>query len=231
MNNVVGLLPAAGAASRISGLPKYLLPCPGGFLLDRLACAMAGAGVRDIYIGANRYNVGLIETYAPPACQTYLVQSKNMRGTLMEAGRWHASRPALMAMPDTYYPDLDIFARMLTALDTADVVLGLWRTRPEQRPHLDMCEIDSDFRVLRVDKKPAETALQFAWGAIAWRAPFWFVMDKSQMDIGDCVNDAIQGGLRVKAVLAVGPYWDCGTPEEYFKLASTWNGKHSEGKK
>jgi dTDP-glucose pyrophosphorylase len=223
--NVVGLIPAAGTATRMSGLPKFLLPCPGGYLLDRLACAMHDAGAREVCIAANTYNHQFIEAYMPPGCMAYIAPSKTMREAVMGASRWHASRPGLLAMPDTYWTDPDILTRLVAALDTCDVAVALWKVRPEQRPLLGMCDIDSAFSVLRVDDKPQETALQFAWGALAFRAPFWYVMDQEPASISESIQGAIDGGLNVKAVLAQGHYWDCGTPEEYFKLASTWNGR------
>jgi hypothetical protein len=101
--------------------------------------------------------------------------------------------------------------------------VALFETRPEQRSSLGMCEVafdaeDEQLHVIHVDDKPDNTHLHLAWGCLAWQPGFWQYIHANDPHVGYALARAVAAGVKVRAYLAYGAYWDCGTSAEYFTL-------------
>lgn len=221
---MIGLIPCAGRAERLHGLPKFLLPLPGGFLLRDLLHTFE-AGDLDVIIISNEDNGDLLNRYINEQrwntvhVASMVVQTQTMVQTLLnQSFLAKKTQNVLMAMPDTYWtPEPDLFPQMAQMLDVSDVVLAVWRIRDSQRGKLGMVDLDGvDVRGIE-DKNPF-SPLEFAWGAMAWRPTFWDYMKPEHQHLGIAVNAAIADGKIVRAVIAEGNYYDCGTFEGYAEL-------------
>lgn len=220
---MIGIIPAAGMAERMHRLPKMLLPIPGhvgGDLLGRLIWSMTRADVSSIHIGTSPENYSRLSAkligervfVSPVATQTM------SETVLLLHGFSDKPEPVLFGMPDTYFEDADAFVKLAAELDAgADVAVGVFYTRPEQRRKLGMVELAGD-EVLHVIDKPAKTDLIWAWGVLAWKPRFWDLLDAADPHVGYALPRALAAGLDVRAVKMSGGYWDCGTSEEYFDL-------------
>lgn len=200
---IIGLIPAGGKATRIYGIQKYLLPTPEGTLLDVLRRRMVKAGIADIRTIYDEY---------PTLCHALRATVTSGEGN------------TLFAMPDTYWTDEIALEKLMVTLNKgADVAVGIWHIRPDQIGKLGMCRLTENYEVLEVVDKDPDCPGIWAWGAIAWRPYFWHCIRAEDAHLGIALNRAIADGAKVQAVKMTGDYHDAGTPDEYFRLCSTWH--------
>lgn len=222
MVSIAGIIPAAGKAERLYGLPKMLLPVQGGHLLGILSERLLLAGASPLLIGTSEANELLIRRYALCSAQVYRVQSRTMSETVLSARRFVGNAYAVMGMPDTYWDDETIIPRLVASLRPGGpiVTAALWQVRPEQRGTLGQCQVDGNRIIGVVDKNPA-CSWQWAWGALAWSPSFWDFMAPDYPHLGYALARAVLAGVQVHAVFAEGEYHDCGTLDGYARLCAS----------
>ena len=215
---MIGIIPAAGHATRLHGLPKFLLPIPGGYLLERLADRI---GV-PCFIGASHHTYPFVDAYKRAEDIAYLVNSASMPQTILGARRFAGHQHVLTGMPDTYWDDEQVFPNLARSLDCgAMAAAAVFAVGPEQARGLGMCELreddDDGLIIARIDDKPVRTALRYAWGALAWTLDFWDFIHEDDAHMGVALQRAIRAGVRIAAYPAAGAYYDCGTPQDYWR--------------
>ena len=227
---MIGIIPCAGTATRIHGLPKYLLPTPDGYLLGILLKRLRAAGASPV-IGANRFNSGLIHEYAPQTSiyipDTYQTMTQTVLGARMytTSDGEHMDKNVLFGMPDSYIEDDDCYPKLAAALDDgADVAVALFEARHKQTAKVGMCHVEGN-QVVEVVDKPAQTHLIWLWGALAWKPEFWQQMLPTDPHVGYALPRAIAAGYDVRAVKCDGQYFDCGTFGEYAELVARLHGR------
>lgn len=223
----IGIIPCAGSATRIHGLPKYLLPTPDGYLLDILIKRMRAEGIAPL-VGANRFNSGLIKEYAPSAYiyipETYRTMSETV---LAAQNHMKGTEHILFGMPDSYIEDDQCYQKLAAALDDgADVAVGVFFARAGQHKKAGMIRVSGERnQVVEVVDKPDNTDLYILWGALAWKPEFWQQMLPTDPHVGYALPRAIAAGYDVRAVRMDGGYWDCGTYDEYAELTQHLHGR------
>lgn len=189
-NCVVGLIPAAGRATRLGKLPcsKEILPV--GFTQSpvdaqtrvRPAChdllaAMRIASVRHAYmaIGHGKWDIpaylGDGSDRGPILSYVVVRDSPSVTHTVDRAYPFLRGATVVFGFPDIVFQPTDVLARLRTRLDRspAAVVLGLF---PAQQHHkVDMVAVDQG-RVRRIDIKPRQTPLELTWILAAWTPAF-----------------------------------------------------------
>lgn len=214
----IGIIPAGGKATRMGGIPKMLLPTPRGPLFQVLCDRMRRAGAEGLLVDASTATYPILAPFCAHDTVLYVAGQPTMCASVLDALPRSVSDTFLFGMPDTYFEDDAAFVKLAAALDNgADVAVGLFHTRPEQRHKLGMVETDGDKVVWVVDKSPV-TDLEWAWGVLAWRPAFWDCLEAREPHVGYGLPRAIVAGLDVRAVYLDGGYWDCGTGPEYFDL-------------
>lgn len=230
---MIGIIPAAGKASRMMGIPKLLLPIPGSTLIDTLIARMNRIALTGYpMIISNGVIAELIEHHTG-----FLILHEHTDTMSESVLAFHHSsfqENIVFGMPDTYFDDGEAFVKLAAALDDgADVAVGLFHTRPGQRHKLGMCDFDPKTqKIIEVIDKPQTTFLAWAWGVLAWKPTFWQFIQAQDPHIGYALPRAIEAGLDVRAVRMEGEYWDAGTPSEYFELIhhlTRSDGKSIEG--
>ena len=169
---LVGVIPAAGSATRLGPLPssKEVLPVGGRPVMDYLVARMRTAGCDEIRVvtRADKADVveraeelGLRVVFADPASAAESVASGLDALT--------AADVVLLGFPDSIWEPADGFLRLLEALDSErSVVLGLFRTADLERS--DVVSLDAYGVVTAVDVKPRRPASEWIWGCAAARA-------------------------------------------------------------
>lgn len=231
---MIGIIPAAGSATRMGGIPKMLLPIPGGFLLKQHIDMMLKPQATRVFVGANPDNLNVLQMctpyYAPDALtntwvgtvKSYVTMADTVLSIYEMLSDWGSSirrTEILFGMPDTYFDDNQAFVKLAAALDDgADVAVGLFHVRQSQRHKLGMCAFDPRTQqILQVIDKSHTTTLAWAWGVLAWKPTFWQFIRAEDPHVGYALPRAIDAGLDVRAVRMEGEYFDCGTPDEYFE--------------
>ncbi len=214
---MIGILPCAGYAERFMNLPKYLLPCPGGYLLERhirdmkLHCdgiAIGTNGLSHLFLTRMGYKVFLARNRET---MTQTVQS-----ALMDASQMVGS-DVLFGMPDTYFECRDVYQYLANTLKHCDVAVAVCKARPDQHSQGGMVGFSHNV-VTEVIDKPAETSLEYIWGALAWKPAFWDCLEPDMPHVGYGLPVALERGLNVRAVVCEGGFWDCGTFERYVDM-------------
>lgn len=215
---MIGIIPIGGHATRIHGLPKFLLPVPGGYLLNTLCLRMRDDdGTMPIIAAVSAENANLLQKHAPPHLRMTHVETATMCEALLVLQGLTGKQTVLFGMPDTYWSADNVYHRLAEELrDGADVAVACWRVRPDQIGKVGQVALDDGLLITQVVDKDPTCTFDYMWGAIAWDPEFWAHIRPDMQTVGDALQAAVLAGLEVCAVLVPGEYWDCGTPDEYF---------------
>lgn len=194
MNDIVGILPAAGLGQRLKPYngPKELLsvgyqPMTIGTETKTMPMvvsqytlnAMSAAGVENIYFVLSPLKWEIAKFFSNGAAFGvhcgYLFQDTptGMPGALDSAYPWVYDKLVCMGMPDTIVTPGHCFTQVLdihSAL-SADLTLGIFPTDTPQflaPVHLD----PATGRVLEIFDKPATTSYYNTWGIAVWSPVF-----------------------------------------------------------
>ena len=188
---VIGLIPAAGTASRIAPLPCSKELYPLGFrLLDRdrglrpkvvshyLLEKMRLANIKKAFIILREGKWDIPAYFGDGKMLdmhlAYLMMDLpfGVPYTLDQAYPFIANAIVALGFPDMIFKPENAFVNILTKQEesNADIVLGLF---PAFRPHkTDMVELDDNGRVCSIQIKPDHTNLTYAWEIAVWTPVF-----------------------------------------------------------
>jgi glucose-1-phosphate thymidylyltransferase len=208
----VGVIPAAGHATRLQPLPcsKEMLPIGGRPVIDYVVervRAVPGARVRvvtrpdkaDVVAHAEWLGAEIVLGEPPTLAASVALGARGLT----------ADDVALIGLPDTIWEPVDGFASLLGALDPAiDVVVGVFESDEPERS--DVVVLGDDDRVIAVDVKPERPRSRLVWGCAATRAPALAGLERHG-DVGEHFDVLAHAG-RVRAVRFPGRLVDVGTP-------------------
>lgn len=190
---VVGLIPAAGVAKRISPLPSSKELFPIGFheiatdgqnlvrpkvVSNYLLENMFSAGASKVWMVLGKGKWDIMNYYGDGSAFgghiSYLVMEHpwGMPYTLNQAAPWLGDETVLLGMPDTIFKPANAFQVMLEKhrASSADVTLGIFPTDQPQR----LCPVvlDKDDNVVEMNDKPVESDVMNTWGCACWSSRF-----------------------------------------------------------
>jgi glucose-1-phosphate thymidylyltransferase len=188
---VIGLLPAAGQASRITPLPcsKELYPIgfqavgEGRSLRPKVACQyllekMCLAGITKVYIVLHEGKWDIPGYLGDGSMINMNLAYLMMRlrfgtpYTLDQAYPFLKDASVAFGFPDVIFQPDDAFVQLLgrQAETNADIVLGLFPT--DQPQIMDMVDVDKEGRIRSLIIKPLHTQLQYSWIISVWTPVF-----------------------------------------------------------
>lgn len=220
----IGLMPAAGFATRLAPLPCSKEIFPVGFHYSgeagdgrpKVAChyllenmAKAGASKAYVilrpekwdipfYLGSGKF-LGLNLAYLMTE------QTPGTPFTLDRAFPFVDRALILFGFPDIIFGPEDAFLQLIGRQinSRADIVLGLYRA---QQPHkMDMVAFDPIGRIREIVIKPCTTDLEYTWIIAVWTSVFTrfmhaFLSEKSAVENGITkelyMGDVIRAGIR-----------------------------------
>ena len=243
---MIGVVPMAGQAKRLGGLPHskeiYPLPVINKQSAPKVVCEhvlekMFRAGIDRVYITL-RQGKWDIPDYLGDGTKLGMHLAYLMMGlphgtpySIDQAFPFIRDQIVALGFPDMIFPNEDIFTSLLTYLDSndVDVVLGLF---PADRPEkTDMVELIDDKIVKKIHIKPDHTRLSYCWGIAVWTSAFtqylhdYLLEHQSdaanlpELYVGDIVQAGMESGLRVHGIpVSKQSYLDIGTPEDLDKI-------------
>lgn len=225
MKELLGLLPASGTATRMNGIPKFLLPCPGGNLLDRWLATFYSNGNDDVLISVAHKNAHFIAPLVSQCSAQELAVEKivhdtaTMSETVLNMVHHTAAQTYVLAMPDTFLGGefQPILAQLHAVLAYCSVAVVLWPIKESQYGKLGQVSIAEGQVTHSRDKDPS-CRYPYAWGVIGWTFPANNLIDPTTPHVGYMIERALSQNMRVGYVLATTEYFDCGTPQEYFSM-------------
>ena len=183
-DHIKTFIPAAGLATRLGGIPKFLLPISDkktllGFHIDNLKKIKNN----ELSIGANKnFYKTIQDIYDEISIKK--VNSSSMVQTVTKLNLEN-KKLSLVIMPDTYFENYKIVEEMKEKITTSniDVVLGIWKIKQSQIGKLGQCMLDGDI-VKKIIDKDANCKEEYFWGLIMWKPSFnKFISDKTYISV------------------------------------------------
>ena len=227
---MIGLVPAAGRADRLGGLPKMLLPVnhEKNYLLAVTVHRLRLAGCTQVVVAASPDNQNIISRYLPPDCIMVTVSTQTMSETLLTMRHFSGDQHVICAMPDTFWGG-DHTVRYMDLTPEHPILAHCWKSRESQKTKMGMVNLvrgfDSKIRtsptllISAIQDKPQFTTYQHHWGVLQWLPDFWKHISPDDSHLGYALQRAMASGMQVRAVEALNTdYFDCGTLGEYTAL-------------
>ena len=211
MMEVVGVIPAAGAAERISPLPCSKEIFPVGFyrrhpasglrpkaaahyLLDNML--RAGAEKAFIVLRKGKWDIPAYfsgeDCTGLPLAFLSMERSSSAPATIDRAYPFFKNALVLFGFPDILSTPGDGFSKLIASQrkSAADVVLGLYKADQPQK--MDMVELDESRRIRKIHIKPRETNLEYTWILAVWTPRFTAFMHTYLAESRAAQNDVSQ---------------------------------------
>ena len=188
----IGLIPAAGTASRLSPLSCSKEIYPIGFDRDRgttiVACSGLLEGLREADVETafcvlreGKWDIpAYLRDGTPFGIRLAYLINRVPYGvpyTLRQAFPFLRGATVCVGFPDILFQPRNAFRRLLERQEDTDaaLVLGLF---PASDPHTaDMVDRDDGGRVRAVHVKPADSPLRYAWVLAVWMPPMTTFID------------------------------------------------------
>jgi glucose-1-phosphate thymidylyltransferase len=231
MNEIIGLLPAAGRGSRLGPIPCSKEIMPLGFQrvqtsngeewqpVTTIATHLHSfklAGVKQVALIVSKskcdlmYYLGSGERYGLPIAYFFQENLSGMPIALDLPYLWLKQATVLFSMPDTVITPGEILRELVQChrRRSADVTLGLFPTDAPEK--FGMVELDANGHVIGFIDKPAHSDLKLMWGCAAWSPRFTnFLHDftarlpatGNESVLSDVFQAALNNGLEICAKL------------------------------
>ena len=217
-----GLIPASGAASRMRGIPKFLLPCDEDYLtlLERHVSNMLEY-CKMVWIPTRPDLTILIESLGITSERVVVIPmvTKSMTETILKVTAISSATEFMLCMPDTYFEG-ELPYKNLSILE-GELKLACWEIRPEQKGKLGQIQFESkDFNSRVIDSKDKDISctFDFSWGAMSFKRDLLEIGNPEMPHTGYLIKPAIELGFDVRGFVVKGNYFDCGTPKEYLQM-------------
>ena len=218
-----GIVPAAGSAVRMRGLPKFLLPASTSYetLLERHVSNMLDY-CDTIWIPTRPDLVPLLQSlgFASDRVVVVSLSTQSMTETALKIANISSAEKFMLCMPDTYFYG-ELPYQELSEL-YSDAKLACWRIRPEQMGKLGQVEFEhskaESGKILTSKDKDPECKFEHSWGAMSFNRKFIQLGQPEMPHVGYIINPALDSALDVQGFSLDGEYFDCGTPKEYLQL-------------
>jgi NDP-sugar pyrophosphorylase family protein len=216
---VVGVIPAAGFATRLGPLPcsKEVYPVGGRPVIDYLVERMRAAPCSEIRVVTRPEKRDVVERARALGATVVEGRPRTVAASvLLAVAGLRGDDVALLGFPDTVWEPVDGFATLLGALGPGiEVVLGCFRSSELERSDVVLAE---DGAVRAVQVKPARPASDLVWGCCAARARALGGL-RDHAEPGQ-LFDALARTGNVRAVRFAGEFLDIGTPEALESVAA-----------
>jgi len=218
------ILPTAGKATRMRGLPKFLLPAGPDYLtlIERHVSALLEV-CDTIWIPTRPEQAILLDALGLSSDRVVIVPltTKTMTETVLRITQISESERFLMVMPDTYFSGEKPYKYLVES--QAPMSLAAWSIRDEQLGKLGQILIDAipEGSVLEAEDKNPLCEFRHSWGAMAFSRGILQYFSPEMAHTGYALPQLINAGLEIHARVMKGSYFDCGTPSEYIQMLTS----------
>lgn len=226
MNNLLHIIPAAGKADRIGGIPKFLLPIGSNNFLIKFHVQNLLSELENCkkVIAVNSENYETVKRMDLNA-EILTVDTSSMNETVnIVISKYPEYENYLLTMPDTYYRDHKIIDDLVEYyFDSKSLIsTALWKIQNHQIGNLGQVSVSSDYIVDVVDKD-SSCKYKLCWGSIIWHKDLNKYILNEQSHVGYMLKPIINSGHKISFKKAEDVYYDCGTFEEYSLLIRSLN--------
>lgn len=213
------IIPAAGLASRMRGIPKFLLPCDASYTtLIELHVENLLPICETIWIPTRPDLVLLLESLGIAKDRVIILpmSTDTMTQTVNRVLKVASANYFQLIMPDTYFHG----EKPYQVLDREPMVadLACWEIRPDQIGKLGQVDITFDGVVKDLQDKDPSCTYPHSWGALVFSRKLMNFAKDSDPHIGYAMKSALSSGEKITTNVVNGKYFDCGTPNEYLSM-------------
>jgi hypothetical protein len=219
-SRVDSILPAAGTASRMRGLPKFLLPIDDRFttLIELHANRLAKTSERVwIPINPDFANLLIKLDNLPKNAVVIPMNTQSMTETLLNVMGISESNYFKMIMPDTFFFGEQPYDSLVSE---SLATVACWKIRPDQRGKLGQVQVSENQTIVDIRDKDINCEYDLSWGAVGFDRKLEEYMAITDSTLGIALSKSIKSGERLQSKTVEGEYFDCGTPGEYLTLLS-----------
>jgi hypothetical protein len=213
------IIPAAGLASRMRGIPKFLLPCDSSYTtLIEMHIENLLPICETIWIPTRPDLVVLLDSLGLAKDRVIIlpVSTENMTQTVNRVLKVASATHFQLIMPDTYFHGDKPYQILNSSPSVAD--LACWEIRPDQIGKLGQVNISTDGIVDDMRDKDPSCIYPHSWGALVFARKLMNFSQASDPHIGYAMKAALLSGETMSANVVNGKYFDCGTPNEYLSM-------------
>jgi glucose-1-phosphate thymidylyltransferase len=208
---VVGVVPAAGYATRLQPLPgsKEMLPVGGRPVMDYVIERMRLAPCSEVRVVTRPEKEDVIANASASGANVIVARPRSLSESIATGLSGLAAHDiVLVGLPDTIWEPRDGYAQLVAALaDPFAVVLGLFRTADLDRS--DVVTLADSGVVEKVEVKPLRPASGWIWGCFAARVFALSGLERGS-EPGDYL-DSLCASRRVAGVPLSDVWIDIGT--------------------
>lgn len=217
------LLPIAGSAARIGGIPKFLLPISGNrTLIEEHVLSALNADLGGVVVICRRPHFeitkNILEKYNGFVEYIQLnFSTKTMNETISFFEPRDNETNIIIGLADSYWSgnSLTSVYRILKDLNRSYGTLALFPMRKSQFGKFGAVEYNSDSMVTSIIDKDPKVKLTHAWGALRVSIDLVRNIDIELPHIGYSVEKSIALGFDYTCSVFDVDYFDCGTFDEY----------------
>ena len=217
---MIGVLPASGSATRLNGLPKFILPIEDGQSLLQWHVKLMSSACTSVTVLTRQCWIPLVQDLKLDAT---LVQKEpsTMADAVLHVVH-NQSQDVVIGMPDVYiHNSRDNFYKKLVE-GHGDIVLATWDFIPEtMNGKVGQVLADNVGNVLSVVDKDFDCGYPEMWGAILFRNSSTSLIDPAGGSVISRINQWIAEGVKVTRVKMSGEYIDAGTIEGLIRMYTT----------
>lgn len=191
---IVGLVPAAGTASRLGKLPysKEVMPLPGmkdnaSVLSENLVRYFRQGGIQNLYFIIRKGKWDIPEYYGDGSSFGVNIGYLMMKlpfgtpFTISQAFPFIADKIVALGFPDILFEPEDAFLKLKTRFLETDNDLILGMVPSEHYLRSDMIELDAQGKIRDIVIKQNRPDLKYSWFIALWRPSFSLFMN-DQLD-------------------------------------------------
>ena len=212
------ILPAAGFALRMKGIPKFLLPSSVHYesLMETHIINLKNI-CEKIWVPTRPEIVQLLEALGFIDENIIILPSmtETMSETVKKVLEVSGSENFFLCMPDTFFYGQKPYELLNQNPDVADV--ACWKIRGEQKGKLGQVEQSEDY-ITDIKDKSKDCDYEYSWGAFTFSRKLEEFIDNKDPHVGYALEKAVNNNLKISYKNIDGEYFDCGTPEEYLSL-------------
>ncbi len=221
------VLPVGGSATRMQGLPKFMLPANNSETLIEQHCLGArSAGYDEIHIVTRSRYLDFVKDFVldhslPVSVHGLPYETSSMSETLKIASQYinHIDESLVsVGLADTTFlgeSHESIYRKLLKS--DADFSLALFSIREDQFGKLGQVDLSFDGAVLDMKDKTLGCQYPLIWGLAKVPGSFLAGLDISDAHIGISIERVLTTRQQVFGFKTEAEYFDCGTFGEYVR--------------
>lgn len=237
---MLGIIPAAGNATRFGGAPKFLLPIPSekGQLdsndenpqtLIRAHADMQSSFCDEVVIVTRPEWYSLIADQVSGLgnVTVFAAETKSISHTLLVARAMGNIEDTsfssfFVSLPDTYFK-FDVLQEKVREIGDREVSMEMfcWASSPESKGRFGEVKIDELGQIVAHIDKPANPTYGLYWGALRVSDTFMKHLEKSADNLSWAIDCQIKEGAKTSSVAMPGTFFDVGTMSGYQRMLTS----------